>query len=64
MQKNVGPCATLLADTGYYSAGNVEACEKAGIEPIIAMGRQPHRERPGPPRLERPFLNAQAVGNC
>ncbi len=37
MQKNVGPCATLLADTGYYSAGNVEAREKAGIEPIIAM---------------------------
>ena len=49
MQKNVGPCATLLADTGYYSAGNVEACEKAGIEPIIAMGRQPHH----PPLSER-----------
>jgi hypothetical protein len=49
MQENVGPCATLLADTGYYSAGNVEACEKAGIEPIIAMGRQPHH----PPLSER-----------
>ena len=33
---------TLLADTGYFSATNVETCEKAGIEPLIAMGRQPH----------------------
>ena len=49
LQQNVGPCATLLADTGYYSAGNVEACKKAGIEPIIAMGRQPHH----PPLSER-----------
>ncbi len=32
----------LLADTGYFSAANVAACEKAGIEPLIAMGRQPH----------------------
>jgi len=40
---------TLLADTGYFSAANVEACEKAGIEPLIAMGRQPHH----PPLTER-----------
>ena len=39
----------LLADTGYFSAGNVEACEKAGIEPAIAMLRQPHH----PPLAER-----------
>src|SRR6201998_2028399 len=32
----------LLADTGYFSADNVEACEKAGVVPVIAMGRQPH----------------------
>ena len=38
----LGEAKTLLADTGYFSAGNVEACEKAGIEPAIAMGRQPH----------------------
>jgi transposase len=38
----LGEAETLLADTGYFSAGNVEACEKAGIEPAIAMGRQPH----------------------
>jgi len=49
VKEPVGACGTLLADTGYYSAGNVEACETAGIEPIIAMGRQPHH----PPLSER-----------
>ena len=47
--ETVGTCARLLADTGYYSAGNIEACEKEGIEPLIAMGRQPHH----PPLSER-----------
>jgi transposase len=32
----------LLADSGYFSSTNVEACGDAGIEPLIAMGRQPH----------------------
>ena len=45
----LGEAETLLADTGYFSAGNVEACEKAGIDPLIAMGRQPHH----PPLEER-----------
>ena len=45
----LGEAETLLADTGYFSAANVEACEKAGIEPLIAMGRQPHH----PPLAER-----------
>ena len=45
----LGKPATMLADTGYFSAGNVEACEKAKIEPLIAMGRQPHH----PPLAER-----------
>ena len=34
--------ATLLADTGYFSAGNVEVCLKARIEPLIAAGREGH----------------------
>src|SRR5208282_1493311 len=34
----LGAPATLLADNGYFSAVNIEACEKAGIEPLIAMG--------------------------
>ena len=45
----LGEVDTLLADTGYFSAGNVEACAAAGIEPVIAMGRQPHH----PPLADR-----------
>ena len=45
----LGKTETLLADTGYFSGGNVEACAKAGVEPVIAMGRQPHH----PPLAER-----------
>jgi len=33
---------TLLADTGYYSEHNVGACLEAGIEPLIAVGREGH----------------------
>lgn len=32
----------LLADTGYFSAQNVKACHDAGIEPLIAVGRDAH----------------------
>jgi Transposase DDE domain len=45
----LGEVHHLLADTGYFSAGNVAACEKVGVEPVIAMGRQPHH----PPLSER-----------
>ncbi len=45
----LGEVEHVLADTGYFSAGNVEACEKDGVEPVIAMGRQPHH----PPLSER-----------
>jgi len=38
----LGEVENLLADTGYFSAANVEACDKAGVKPLIAMGRQPH----------------------
>src|ERR1700686_2777881 len=45
----LGKAEILLADTGYFSAGNVTSCMAAGIEPLIAMGRQPHH----PPLSER-----------
>jgi transposase len=45
----LGDVDTLLADTGYFSAANVAACEAAGIDPLIAAGRQPHH----PPLGER-----------
>lgn len=52
----LGNVATLLADNGYFSAANVSACATAGIEPLIAMGRQPHY----PPLNER-FADAPAA---
>lgn len=33
---------TLLADSGYFSSKNVECCQAAGIEPLIAVGREGH----------------------
>jgi transposase len=45
----LGEPETLLADAGYFSGPNVEACVKAGVEPVIAMGHQPHH----PPLAER-----------
>ena len=35
------PSAGTL-DTGYFSAANIAALEQRGIEPYIAVGRQPH----------------------
>jgi transposase len=32
----------LLADNGYLSEANVDACEAAQIEPLIALGRERH----------------------
>ena len=38
----LGELETMLADSGYFSAANVAACAAAEVEPLIAMGRQPH----------------------
>jgi hypothetical protein len=38
----LGKVDELLADNGYYSESNVNACAGAGIEPVIAMGREAH----------------------
>jgi transposase len=40
----LGEVETLLADNGYFSQGNVNACADAGIDPIIAMGREAHHQ--------------------
>jgi len=55
----LGKVGELLADNGYFSEGNVNACAGAGIEPVIAMGREAHHpapderfaEPPPPPRV-------------
>ena len=41
MPAALGETEALLADAGYFGEANVEACVKAGVEPAIAMGRQP-----------------------
>jgi hypothetical protein len=38
----LGKASALLADTGYFSEDNVSACAAAGIDPMIAMGREAH----------------------
>jgi hypothetical protein len=42
LPERLGTVETLLADAGYFSAANVEACREASLEPLIAMVRQPH----------------------
>ena len=49
LSEALGAVEKILADTGYFSAANVTACAAAEIEPLIAMGRQPHY----PPLNER-----------
>src|SRR5947209_4985658 len=57
----LGAIETLLADTGYFSAANVQARVAAAIDPLIAMGRQPHhpplaeRFAPAPPPPDNPM---------
>ena len=62
--QSAGRVEKLDADNGYYSEENVKACEKAGIEPYIAMGREKHNQglmerftSPGP----EPVAEAGAV---
>ena len=56
----LGQPDALLADTGYFSEANVAACAKAGIDPLIAPGRQAHhpavddRFAPAPPAPDNP----------
>src|SRR5271156_1549518 len=45
----LGKVENLLAASGFFSARKVDVCKRAGVEPVIAMGRQPHH----PPLSER-----------
>lgn len=58
LPESLGRTGTLLADSGYFSEANVEACAAAKVAPLIAPGRERHhrswRERfaaapPAPP---------------
>ena len=38
----LGAVDCLIADTGFCSEKNIQACEAAGIEPLIAVARDEH----------------------
>lgn len=42
LQDNLGKPETLLADNGYFSNHNIQACVKQKIAPLIALGRESH----------------------
>jgi transposase len=42
LPEELGSVEHLLTDNGYFSAGNVESCEEANIDPLFAAGRDKH----------------------
>ena len=50
---DLGKAQTLLADNGYFSEANVQACVAGAIEPLIALGREAHH-----PNLDQRFAAA------
>ncbi len=53
---SLGQLKALVADTGFYSARNVDACEAQGIDPFIAVKWDEHH--PGP---EKSFTELVAL---
>jgi transposase len=63
LPKALGSPEVLVADSGYFSEGNVKSCETQGITPYIAVGREKHN-LPLEERFSEPEplpLNADAV---
>jgi transposase len=54
LPEELGKAETLLADNGYFSEANVNACQAAGIDPLIAMGRDCHHPSPAERFAEAP----------
>ncbi len=56
----IGQPDAVALDHGYFSEANIQACEKLGIDPYIATGREPHhldwhtffQQHPEPPADE------------
>ncbi len=44
LPEKLGQVNEIIADTGYFSKANVDACEEAGINPLIAVGRDKHNQ--------------------
>ncbi len=51
----------MLADAGYFSEANVDACEAAGIEPLIAIKRDEHHPHFSERFSEPPELPGEAT---
>jgi hypothetical protein len=41
----VGPPSARAMDNGFFSAAHIQACERRGIDPYSATGRDPHHPR-------------------
>ena len=60
LPEELGRAETMLADNGYFSRANVKACIAAGVEPLIALGRDTHHQSlagrfaEAPPAREHP----------
>ena len=64
LPEELGQVAQVAADTGYCSEANAEACEREGVIPLLASGREAHH--PGPEARfaeagEAPAATASAV---
>jgi len=58
---SLGQPKALVADTGFYSAKNVSACEAHAIEPFIAVKRDEHHPAPAERFTEPAALPADAT---
>lgn len=58
----VGEANNLVADAGYYSKKNVEACRKHGIKPVISM-RNTRRGQESEGKPSKPVTGAASAKN-
>lgn len=64
LSTDIGKPKAVAMDNGYFSETNIQDCEKLGIEPYIATGREPHhldwhtffQQQPEPPPDESSAL--------
>jgi len=56
LPEQLGQVNEIIADAGYFSQSNVDACENAGINPLIAVGREKHNKG-----IEERFSNPEPL---
>jgi transposase len=67
LPEQLGQAQQLLADTGYFSAANVDTAEANGLTPYIPESRQNHNEplygrlAPDPPLPPKPLSGVEAM---